>query len=183
MNGHKSILPGNLSELERDLEGSLAAAQAAIPVPIDTIWHAYKCPAALLPYLAWAVSVDHWQASWPEHIKRSVIAKSLEVHEIKGTRQAVEKALAAIDIDTKIIEWFEMNPPGKRGTFKITANVTNRGINQEEHKNIQTIINAAKNARSHYDLNVKLINESTQSSISTTLRQSTKTTLYPLEVN
>lgn len=183
MSGHDSILPGNLSELERDLEASLAEARAAIPVPIETIWNPYQCPIPLLPYLAWAVSVDHWQASWPERIKRQVIAKSLEVHEIKGTRQALEKALSALDIQTEITEWFDMKPPGKRGTFQITANVTNRGLNAGEHKHVQTVINTAKNVRSHYNLKIKVLNKSSKSSFATAIRQGCHSTLYPLETD
>lgn len=180
MNGHESILPGNLSELERDLESSLAEARAAIPVPIETIWNPYQCPIPLLPYLAWAVSVDHWQASWPEHTKRSVIAKSLEVHEIKGTRRALEKALSAIDIDINVVEWFEMDPPAKRGTFQITANLSDRGITEGEYQNVKKVIDTAKNVRSHYDLKLALSNKSAVPLYALAIRQGNQETLYPV---
>jgi len=57
-----------------------------------------RCPAPLLPWLAWALSVDVWDAAWPEVTKRRAIAESLAIHRIKGSRASVERAVAAMDL-------------------------------------------------------------------------------------
>ncbi|GHK16942.1 hypothetical protein ECZU03_07310 [Escherichia coli] len=31
-----------------------------MPVPLRTLWNWRTCPVKLLPYLAWALSVDRW---------------------------------------------------------------------------------------------------------------------------
>lgn len=77
-----------------------------------------------LDHLAWEHSVDVWDTDWPESIKRSVIAVSAEVHRFKGTPHAIRTALAAFDVDTKLLEWFA--PEGieaglERGSFQVTA--------------------------------------------------------------
>lgn len=89
-----SLLPPNSTPLERALEGASQRLDA-VPVPIDTLWSAGRCPAPLLPWLAWSLSVDTWEADWPETVKRAVIAASFRVHQRKGTVASVREALAA----------------------------------------------------------------------------------------
>lgn len=77
-----------------------------------------------LDHLAWEHSVDVWDLDWPEDVKRSVIAVSAEVHRFKGTPHAIRTALAAFDVDTELLEWFE--PEGvadgmEAGSFRVTA--------------------------------------------------------------
>jgi len=69
----KRLLPTGSSALE------VAAAEAcatleAIPAPMRMLWNAQTCPVELLPYLAWAWSVDRWDSGWSESTKRSVVA-------------------------------------------------------------------------------------------------------------
>jgi len=71
-----------------------------VPVPNATLWTPATCPAALLPWLAWALSVDEWDGTWPEERQRAVIAASVAVHRRKGTRGAVVAALAAAGYGT-----------------------------------------------------------------------------------
>ena len=98
------LLPPASGKAEKAL-AQAAADGASIPVPNDTLWRAHACPAHLLPWLAWALSVDEWDSAWPEHIKRAVIAASVEVHRRKGTRHSVRQALNAAGYgDAQIIE-------------------------------------------------------------------------------
>lgn len=95
------LLPPNSSQLER----GLAAAQqhlGALPVHIRHIRNPLTCPTALLPFLAWELSVDEWNPDWSEEVKRRVIAESLAVHRRKGTRGAVRRALEAIFGEGKV---------------------------------------------------------------------------------
>ncbi len=86
------LLPPNSLPLERAIAASGAGIDA-LPVPIRDLWNPWKCPAAVLPWLAWAVSVDDWDVNWGEDAKRQIIADSVTVHRHKGTRGAVRRAL------------------------------------------------------------------------------------------
>ena len=74
-----SLLPPNATLLERALERLINQA-TDIPVTIKTLWDPLLCPAELLPWLAWAYSVDRWMDSWPEQIKRQVINDAFVIH-------------------------------------------------------------------------------------------------------
>ncbi|WP_295466600.1 phage tail protein I [uncultured Pseudomonas sp.] len=89
----ESLLPPNRTRLETAL-ATAGADLAALPVPLRDLWNPWQCPAGLLPWLAWAVSVDDWDANWGEDRKRQVIADSVRIHRHKGTRGAVSRALA-----------------------------------------------------------------------------------------
>ena len=73
-----TILPGNFSDLERDLDVALSRIEQ-VEIPIAVLWDPWQCPAEVLPYLAWALSVDVWRTDWPEKVKRRVVANSLAV--------------------------------------------------------------------------------------------------------
>ena len=94
MSDPASLLPPNATPQERALDLAPAAHLGAIPRPISRLWNPQTCPAALLPWLAWALSVDEWDADWPEQIRRDVIAGSIGLHRVKGTLAALKRALA-----------------------------------------------------------------------------------------
>lgn len=151
-----SILPAHLSELERDLEQAVARV-ADVEIPISTLWDPWQCPLEVLPYLAWALSVDQWRSNWSETVKRRVVAASLPLHRIKGTRPAVEQALEALGVVTEMTEWFEADPPREPGTFDLIAwaneNLTPDVVgflNEELYDQIATAVTNAKNTRSHF---------------------------------
>jgi len=90
-----SILAVNATAAERAIEGATARIGDTV-VPLADLWNPATCPAALLPWLAWALSVDDWDANWTEARKREVIAAAVYVHRHKGTvasiRTAIDKA-------------------------------------------------------------------------------------------
>lgn len=144
-----TLLPPNATAQETALEGSVERIGGA-PVPNDTVWNPEVCPAALLPWLAWALSVDHWNPSWPESVKRQVIAASFDVHRIKGTIGALEKALQALDLDgMDVTEWFDFD--GDPYTFRVDVELLTRGLTEGEETDILGVIDRAKNVRSHLD--------------------------------
>lgn len=154
-----SILPASVSELERSLEIALARIED-VQIPIATLWDPWKCPLDVLPFLAWALSVDMWRADWPENVKRRIVASSLSVHRRKGTRSAVEQALRDLGVTVDLVEWFQTTPPAKRGTFDVTAwvneNITSEPgyLNQALYDQLRQAVNNAKNTRSHYTFKV-----------------------------
>ena len=101
------------------LATDLASLATVNPEIIATIWDPWRCPAALLPWLAWALSVDVWDKDWSEDRKRRMIAAAPMVHRLKGTRGAVHRALEAFNLESRIIEWWEESPPARRGTFRV----------------------------------------------------------------
>lgn len=155
-----SILPPSVSDLERDLELALARIEQ-VEIPIATLWNPWECPLEVLPFLAWALSVDLWRTDWPETVKRRVVANSLNVHRIKGTRPAVEKALSDLGVSTDLVEWFEKVPEGEPYTFEVTAwaneNITpgEEGmLNPEMYDQIRRAIVNSKNTSSHFEFKV-----------------------------
>lgn len=56
-------------------------------------------PIDKLPILAWALSVDIWDESWPDEKKRSVVRQSIRDHSIKGTIAGVRRFLSIEDSD------------------------------------------------------------------------------------
>lgn len=99
------LLPPNATPLERNL-ATTGERLDDLPMPIRDLRNPQRCPAALLPYLAWELSVDEWNPGWGEGTKRRVIAESVSVHRRKGTRGSVRRALEAIlgDVPFTIIE-------------------------------------------------------------------------------
>ena len=150
-----SLLPANLSDLEREIEGAMSRL-GEINIPTATLWNPMECPIEVIPYLAFALSVDHWDSEWPESTKRQVVATSLEIHKEKGTRPAVEKALSAINIDSEIHEWFEQTPKGKPGTFVVEALITDAGIDAGTVRDLSRQVDIAKRHSAHYTMRLIL---------------------------
>lgn len=97
------LLPRNSTPLERAL--SRTAGRFNPPAVVPTLWNAATCPPAVLPFLAWSLSVDEWDHGWSVEKKRAVIAAARQIHQKKGTPQAVRTALASVgQPDAEIIE-------------------------------------------------------------------------------
>ena len=62
-----------------------------------------------------------WDPQWDEARKRRVVAAAFAIHRIKGVRGAVERALEALGMSAGIVEWWEAEPIGRRGTFDVTV--------------------------------------------------------------
>src|SRR3984893_11254318 len=90
------ILPPNATVYERTL-ASQVQRLLDLDIPIRELWNPQTCPESLLPYLAWAMSVDIWDSSWVLPKRRSVVANAFAHHRLKGTLQAIEIYLGLID--------------------------------------------------------------------------------------
>lgn len=124
------LLPDSATHFERELAGLSGSLDAIDPTVIETIWDAWRCPSKLLPWLAWALSVDVWDDGWPETVKRQAIADSPDYHRIKGTTQAVLSALALAERPFELTEWGDQVPLGRRGTARIFVETTFDDINR-----------------------------------------------------
>lgn len=105
-----SLLPPNSTELETTVERAIQTA-LNVALPNSTLWSPERCPAVVLPYLAWALSVDEWDASWSEGRQREVIAAAIEVQRHKGTPWAVRRWLAVLGYgNATLVERYGAHP-------------------------------------------------------------------------
>lgn len=70
-----ALLPLGSSELERKASEVLQFA-VRNPIIIADLINPQRCPVELLPYLAWAFSVDRWDEHWTEQVKRIAIQQA-----------------------------------------------------------------------------------------------------------
>jgi phage tail P2-like protein len=104
MNIATTLLPLNATDLEMAVAQTAARA---LPVPVNLMWNPETCPAAYLPWLAWALSVDEWDGGWAEERKREVIAASVEIHRTQGTVWAMRRALQIAGLgDAELVEQY-----------------------------------------------------------------------------
>lgn len=120
-----SLLPPNATLLEHALERGSLVAGLDPPADIDD---PYACPAWVLPWLAWGLSVDTWDADWSEADKRAAVAGSIDLHRRKGTRLSVETILARFDQLARIVEWHEATPRALPHTFEIILPIAADGV-------------------------------------------------------
>lgn len=147
----RTLLPPNATAAERAIEAAAAARLEAVPTPQGTLWDPMTCPAAILPWLAWAFSVDHWRAGWSEDTKRKVIAAAPAVHRLKGTRAAVEAALAAMNARVDIKEWFETGgaPHTATATVFATSPAGAQQLSADLLEDLQAAFASSAPARAH----------------------------------
>lgn len=128
-----------------------------VPTPGADLWSPDTCPADLLPWLAWAFSVEVWNAAWPVAVKRSVIRDAVRVHRLKGTRKAVEIALAALGFRIDIVEgWEDGGDPHRFRLDAYGADVfaTGFAIDDRLFARISRVIETVKPVRSHFNLRI-----------------------------
>ncbi|WP_275098074.1 phage tail protein I [Sedimenticola hydrogenitrophicus] len=157
------LLPPNASALELAAEAAINSAIESIDVPLRDLWTPASCPASLLPWLAWTLSVDVWDSSWPEATQRAVIAESVAVHRTKGTPGGLRRALQAMGYgDVEVLERVKLL---RDGTYTRSATITHGVLldpyefdvvlnigaipDQATVDEIRTRIRHYKNARSH----------------------------------
>jgi len=102
-----NLLPPNSTPLERAFDALESEALGDMPVPVGDVWSPAACPAPLLPWLGWGLSIDIWDSDWSEAQKRAAIASAIADQRRKGTRAAVRRALDRIDPLIGITEWFQ----------------------------------------------------------------------------
>jgi len=91
----KDLLPPNSTDLERKLSFYSTRIEA-LSVVTEQLMDASLCPEDMLPWLAWAMSVDIWRDEWNETIKRGQIEDSIRNHKRQGTRAAVRHAVRVV---------------------------------------------------------------------------------------
>ena len=147
-----SLIPPNATALERALEALAAARSGGIDVPLRPLWSAQDCPPDLLPWLAWAVSIDSWDAAWPVSLRRARVASAIGVQRIKGTRKSVEDVVRSFGGSVGIREWWQVDPPAEPHTFDLLVSLAgNGGVPSADFIDaVIAEVRRTKPARSHF---------------------------------
>lgn len=144
----RPLLPGNATQLERLAAQALADIQR-VPVPLRKLLNPDTCPTKLLPYLAWAFSVDRWDGAWPEAAKRAAISSAYFVHSRKGTIGALRRVVEPLGYLIEVREWWQQAPAGVPGTFSIVIGVLETGITDEMYEELSWLIDDARPLSRH----------------------------------
>ncbi|MCP2071472.1 UNVERIFIED_ORG: phage tail P2-like protein [Pseudomonas lini] len=142
------LLPSNSTPLERQAAQALAQIQC-VPIPLRTLYSPDLCPLPLLPYLAWAFSVDRWDSKWTEAAKRAAIRSACYIHSRKGTIGSLRRVVEPLGYLIEIIEWWQTVPVGPRATFKLKVGVLDTGITEEMYQELTWLIDDAKPLTRH----------------------------------
>lgn len=144
----RHLLPSNATALERQAALALAQIQR-VPIPLRQLWNPDTCPVELLPYLAWAFSVDRWDSRWPEAAKRSAIRSSHYIHSRKGTIGALRRVVEPLGYLIEVREWWQTVPEGVPGTFELQVGVLDTGITEAMYAELTSLIDDAKPVSRH----------------------------------
>lgn len=146
------LLPSNATPQELALERSTARV-GAVDVPVGDLWNPQTCPVSLLPWLAWALSVDVWDDTWSESVKRAQIQNSISIHRRKGTVKAVKDVVASFGSSLVMTEWFENASPPY--TFDLILTMGGSTPSDAAYQaQITSAIDRVKNVRSTYTLSL-----------------------------
>ncbi len=143
----ESLLPPNATALEHAM-AKTCAAMAALPVPLRSLWYPQQCPVALLPYLAWSLSVNYWESSWSEATKRAVIQASCLMHQRKGTIWALRQALKPLGYTITLTEWWQHTPADTPGTFRLSLQAKH-SISDTSRRELERLIDEVKPVSRH----------------------------------
>ncbi|TWC15717.1 phage tail P2-like protein [Pseudomonas sp. SJZ085] len=120
-----------------------------VPIPLRTLYSPDRCPLPLLPYLAWAFSVDRWDSKWTEAAKRAAIRSAYYIHSRKGTIGSLRRVVEPLGYLIEIIEWWQTVPVGPRATFRLKVGVLDTGITEEMYQELTWLIDDAKPLTRH----------------------------------
>lgn len=145
---HKPLLPIGSTLLEYNAAQALQQAVNNPNIIADLI-NPEKCPEHLLPYLAWAFSVDKWDEDWTEEIKRLTIKHAFFIHKHKGTIAAIKRVIEPVGYLLELKEWWQETPLAEAGTFKMSVEVSEFGLNQETYNELVRLIEDVKPVSRH----------------------------------
>nr|WP_288467476.1 phage tail protein I [uncultured Pseudomonas sp.] len=175
-----ALLPSNGTQLERLAAQALAQIER-VPVPIRDLLSPTRCPVELLPYLAWAFSVDRWESIWSEATKRQVIASAYYVHAHKGTIGALRRVVEPLGYLIRVTEWWQEKPEGVPGTFRLDIGVLESGITEEMFESLTLLIDDAKPVSRHLTGLAIVLETRGRTFVGATSLHGDTTTVYPYE--
>ncbi|ACZ76651.1 MULTISPECIES: phage tail protein I [Dickeya] len=170
------LLPPGSSTLEHAV-ATTGASVENVPIPLRQIWNPDTCPVELLPYLAWTWSVDRWDESWSESVKRKVIKDAFFIHRHKGTIGALRRVVEPLGYLIRIKEWWQTGDVP--GTFRLDIGIQESGITEESFQELERLIADAKPvSRQMLGLNINLDTQGTVS-LGASSYSGDELTIYP----
>ncbi len=146
------LLPPNASPLSH--AATLATLRFAdLDVPLRDLWNPATCPEALLPWLAWAVSIDNWSPDWPVAVRRDLIRGAIDIQRHKGTAKSVRDVVRSFGGAVGIREWWEKTPAGEPYTFDLVLTVSTPNGEAASAEFVEAIIrevDRTKPVRAHF---------------------------------
>lgn len=149
-----ALLPSNATPLELALDKVIETRLGAVDTPLRALWSAQLCPPSLLPWLAWSLSIDQWDQSWPQALRRDRVASAIPVQRRKGTIEAIRRVITSFGGDFAIREWWQQSPRGTPHTFTLTLSLPANGGSVPSAAFVNSVvaeITATKPLRSHFD--------------------------------
>ncbi len=143
---NNTLLPPSASAWMRNAEAATAKL-SGITVAIRSLWTPTACPVDLLPYLAWALSVDRWDKGWSAERKIAAIQRSYWLHRRKGTRAAVRRVIEDMGFSATFAEWFDVGD--EPGTFRLEVDVNEVGLTPKTLDELNRLIGDAKPVSRH----------------------------------
>lgn len=147
-----SLLPPTASKLERAIEAATARLMD-IDTNLRKLWSPSDCPENLLPWLAWALSLDSWSSDWPIGIKRERVRRALEIARSKGTAASVRAVVQSFGGQVALREWWQQNPPADPHTFDLVLTLNGEGGQPATARFVDAVIaevQRTKPVRSHF---------------------------------
>ena len=141
-----SLLPTSSTAWLRYTEAGTSRL-SAITVALRTLWTPTDSPVDLLPYLAWALSVDRWDKDWPAERKIAAIQRSYWLHRRKGTRGAVRRVVEDMGFSATFAEWFEVGD--EPGTFQLEVDINEVELTAKTLAELNRLISDAKPVSRH----------------------------------
>lgn len=149
-----SILPPNATALETAADLVAAGRIDGVGTPLRALWSPESCPVDLLPWLAWALSIDQWDPAWSERTRRQRVAEAIAVQRRKGTFDSVDRVIRAFGGNMTLREWWQASPPGVPHTFDVTVALPGQGEGSAPPASLVNAviaeIEATKPLRSHF---------------------------------
>ncbi|EMF7564397.1 phage tail protein I [Serratia marcescens] len=143
---NNTLLPPSAGAWMRHTE-TITVRLSAITVALRTLWTPTACPVELLPYLAWALSVDRWDKNWPAEKKIAAIQQSYWQHRRKGTRAAVRRVIESMGFSATFAEWFDTGD--MPGTFRLEVDVNEVGLTEKTLAELNRLVADAKPVSRH----------------------------------
>lgn len=141
-----TLLPAAAGDAERRLWDAAEARLAAIPADLPRdCWRAAAAPHDWLSVLAWALSVELWDAGWTDVQKRAALGASAALHAEKGTPAAFKRVLDEIGA---VYDYEE--PESAPATARVT--IHNSASLLVELLAVRAQLDAAKRASVHYTI-------------------------------
>lgn len=132
---------------ERALELSVERA-FSVETPVRDVINPEAAAPGLLPWIAFAVSVDNWRPDWTDAQKRAAIGVSIYVKRHKGTIGAVRAAVGAV-MDGAVVREFG---PAKPFRGEVLLNVHSADFNENTVDEMVRVVDSSKNLRTQMDL-------------------------------